>query len=233
MTEIDDLFDYGLKIYQNTDYFKFSIDSILLGEFICLKQNMKILDICTGNAPVPLILTTKNRQIDITALEIQKEVYNLAYKSAKLNNLTDTIHIENVDARLKVFDTKFDVVCANPPYFKVTSTSQKNENKIKSKARHELTMTLKDVIEITKNNLKENGTLYMVHRVERYLETLELLKHYKFGVRKTVFINTKSNKPSEFFLIEASKSKKSDLKVYTVNIENLKTYKNIFEELDK
>ncbi len=54
---LNDLFDYGLKIYQSVDGFKFSLDSILLSEYVKLTKNTKnILDLCTGNASVPLIL---------------------------------------------------------------------------------------------------------------------------------------------------------------------------------
>ena len=56
----NDLFDYGLKIYQNKDAFKFSLDSILLAEFVEKKKDIKtIVDFCTGNGAVPLILSTK------------------------------------------------------------------------------------------------------------------------------------------------------------------------------
>ena len=55
----NDLFDYQNRyIYQDSDFFKFSVDSILLSEFANkYPLNGKILDICTGNAVVPLILS--------------------------------------------------------------------------------------------------------------------------------------------------------------------------------
>lgn len=227
--EQNDLFDYGLKIYQNSNYFKFSLDSILLGEFIKLKPHFEILDICTGNAPTPLILSTKQRDITIDAVEIQKEVYELGKKSIEENGLESIIHIFNKDVR-KHNLKKYDVVLANPPYFKVTDTSQKNENKVKSIARHELTLTLENVIDIAKRTLKENGTFYMVHRIERFLDTIDLLERAKFGIRRVVFVHTKSNTKAEIFLIEASNYKKSDMKVYSLNIQGLKTYKDIFKE---
>ena len=60
MEVINDLLNYNnLKIVQNTDWFNFSLDSVLLSDFIKVKDYMKIIDFCTGNCPIPLILSTK------------------------------------------------------------------------------------------------------------------------------------------------------------------------------
>ena len=82
MEKINYLFGYdNLKIYQHDDMFKFSIDSILLPNFVTLlNKSKKILDIGTGNAVIPLILSTKiNCQID--GVEIQKKSFLLAKKN--------------------------------------------------------------------------------------------------------------------------------------------------------
>ena len=88
MQVINDLLGYkNLKIYQDTDMFNFSLDSVLLPNFITINKNtQKILDIGTGNAPIPIILSTKTKA-QIIGVEIQKEVYELAQKSIEINNL--------------------------------------------------------------------------------------------------------------------------------------------------
>lgn len=229
MIEKNDLFDYGYYIYQNKEYFKFSIDSILLAEFVSFKKNDTILDMCTGNAPIPMILTSKNKNLKIDAVEIQKEIYDLAIKSININNLSN-INIYNCDIKEYKPNKKYDIITCNPPYFKVNNKSLLNLNTVKKIARHEIMLKLEEVISIACNLLEENGKLYLVHRNERLLETLDFLKSKKFGIRRICFVFTGSNTNSEFFLIEASKQKKSDPKVTYLNIEQLSTYKNIFEE---
>ena len=57
---VNDLLNYNFKIYQSNNCFKFSIDSILLAEFVNINYRCKnIIDLCTGNAPIPMILSTK------------------------------------------------------------------------------------------------------------------------------------------------------------------------------
>lgn len=230
MTVKNDLYDYGLKIYQDSDYFKFSLDSILLAEFVQLQKGNTILDLCTGNAPIPLILCTKVEDIRIDCVEIQKEIFDLGKLSIEENQLTNKIHIENEDAKVYRAPQKYDIVTCNPPYFKVTNKSEKNANEIKRIARHEICITLKDVIEIAKRHLKETGTFYLVERVDRLLETVSLLERYKLGTRKICFVYT-GDKNAEFFLLEASNYKKADPKIYSVFTKDRQTYKDIFKEV--
>ena len=230
MIEKNDLYDYGLKIFQNSDYFKFSLDSLLLGEFVDLKDNDYILDMCTGNAPIPLLLMSKNDSLKITGVELQKEVAELAIKSVDVNNFNSNIHIENVNIRDFKSDKKFDTAICNPPYFKVDKLSLINDNIVKRKARHETDITLKEIVQIAKSNLKLNGKFYIVHRTERIVELISYLNEEGFGITKMCYIFTKENSPAKLVLIKAEVGKKNYTKIYYKNISKLNTYKRIFEK---
>ena len=89
----------NLKIIQDNEMFNFSLDSVLLPNFITINENVRnILDIGTGNAPIPLILSTKTNA-NIIGIEIQKEVSEMAKESVKMNNLENRITIINEDAK--------------------------------------------------------------------------------------------------------------------------------------
>ena len=62
---INDLVNFNnIKIYQNKNYFNFSLDSILLPNFVILNnKTKKVLDLCTGNIPIPLILSKKTKAL--------------------------------------------------------------------------------------------------------------------------------------------------------------------------
>ena len=216
MEVLNDLVGKNLKIYQDDDYFKFSLESILLPNFVTINlKDQKILDLCSGNAPIPLVLSTKTKK-KIIGVELQKEIFALAKKSIEINHLEDQITILNEDVKnLKnIFEgDTFDIITVNPPYFKISDNSYLNNNKIKTNARHEKSLTLEELIKIVKYLLKNNGSFYMVHRTERLIEIIELLKSHNLMPKKIQFIYPKKDSSSKLFMIKAVKNGKNGLEV--------------------
>ena len=142
-----------MKIVQDTEMFSFSLDSVLLPHFVTINKNInKILDIGCGNAPIPLILSTKT-SCDIVGVEIQKDVYDMAMESVKLNNLDNQITIINDDINeyYKSLETdSFDIITCNPPFFKYLETSNINKNDYKTIARHEVKLNLNNIFTIAR-----------------------------------------------------------------------------------
>lgn len=240
MEEINRLLNYkDLKIVQNTDWFKFSIDSVLLSNFVKITKNTtNIIDFCTGNAPIPLILSTKTRA-KITGVEIQKDVYNLAKKSIEINNLQDRIEILNMDVKdiaQKYESDSFDLITCNPPYFKLKETSIINDNDIKSVARHEIYINLDDIFKVARKILKNNGTIAIVHRTDRLIDIIDCMKKNNIEPKRLQLVYPKFNKESNIVLIEGAKNGKSSLKVLPpiyVHDEDenyLEEIKKMFEE---
>lgn len=233
---VNDLFDYdGLKIYQYEDKFKFSLDSILLAEFVEIKNNVRtIVDFCTGNAPVPLILSTKTKA-RIYGFEIQPKIYELAKLSVRENNLESQIDIINANLTETleyILPESVDAVTCNPPYFKYDKRSLVNEDEEKAIARHEIKMNLEDLMTSAKYILKEKAPLYIVHRCDRLEEILDCLDKYSFKVKKLQFIYAGYGKEAIMVLIKATKNgKMGSLKVMPpVDVLQNKSYKGIFEK---
>lgn len=203
-------------IVQNTQMFNFSLDSVLLPNFVTLNKNIKnILDIGCGNAPIPLILSTKTNAL-ITGVEIQKDVYDLAVKSVKINNLENQIKIINADINelYNKFETEsFDVITCNPPFFKVSEQSNLNKSDYKTIARHEVKLNLDDIFKISKKLLKNNGYIAIVHRPERLLDILESMKKYNIEPKKIQFIYPKINMEANILLVEGKKNGNKGLKI--------------------
>jgi tRNA1(Val) A37 N6-methylase TrmN6 len=206
----------GLNIVQDTECFNFSLDSILLANFVTLRtRTKKIIDLGTGNAPIPLILSTMTNA-EIIGVEMQSEIYNLALESIKINNLDKRIEIINADARDidKYFETDtFDVITCNPPYFKINDESLMNISKHKSIARHELFLNIDDILKISKKLLKNNGIIAMVHRPERMIEIFEKMRQYNIEPKKIRFVYPKENCDCNTILIEGSKNGKPGIKI--------------------
>ena len=239
METINFLLGYkDLKIYQNTQMFNFSLDSVLLPNFVTNPSTAKrILDIGTGNAPIPLILSTKTNA-KIIGVEIQKEVYELAKKSVELNKLNDQIEIINEDINKlkdKFPSDHFDIITCNPPFFKVNNDSKFNKNDYKTIARHEVTLNLEQICEISKKTLKNGGILDIVHRPERLTDILHIFRKYNIEPKKIRFIHPKKNKEANIVLVEGKKNGKSGLKIlsplisHEANGDYTKEIKKYFE----
>lgn len=203
-------------IYQDTEYFKMSLDSLLLAKFVTINMRDKnIIDLATGNAPISMLLTYRTKA-HICGVEIQEEVYNLANLSIKKNKMTQQISLINEDVN-NITDyfkpDTFDVVTCNPPYFKTNNTLFENNNIIKASARHEKLLTLEDILRVSKYLLKNNGRLAMVHRTERLMEILFLMKKYNIEPKKIRFVYPNNAKNSDLVLIEGTLNGKSGLKI--------------------
>ncbi len=205
----------NLRVYQDSEMFNFSIDSILLPNFVTVNKNIqKILDIGCGNLPISLILTTKTKA-KITAVEIQKDVYDLALKNLKLNKLEEQIELINDDIcnLYKEIPTEtFDVIVCNPPFFKVNPTSHLNKNDYKTIARHEVTLNLDDLFKISKKLLKNNGIISIVHRPERLDDIIEAMHKYNITPKKIQLVYPKKDKDANILLIEGTKNGNAGIK---------------------
>ena len=213
---IDDLEFKGLKIIQNKDGFCFGIDSILLSDFAKeIKKESKVIDLGTGTGIIGILLCMKTELSKIIGVEIQKEVYDMAKRSIKLNNLENKFEIinENIKNLENIIETgTFDAVVTNPPYKKI-GTGLTNENEKKLISRHEITANLEDFIKVSSKMLKDKGTLYMVHRPDRMVDIIELLRKYKLEPKKIKFVYPNANKDANLILLKAVKNANPFLKI--------------------
>lgn len=216
MKQKNRLLDFDMVIYQDDDWFKFSLDSVLLANFVTLNLSCrKIIDLASGNAPIPMLLT-KRTNAKIDAIELQECVYELGKQSILENGLLDRINFILGDVReiQKYYSSEsFDTVLCNPPYFNTKDGGHFNDNEVKRKARHEVTLTLDDVLKNASYLLKNGGNFAMVHRSERFISIIETMRKYRLEPKKVQFIYSKEGKNSDLFLIEAVKNGNSGLKI--------------------
>ncbi|MCL2592854.1 MAG: tRNA1(Val) (adenine(37)-N6)-methyltransferase [Defluviitaleaceae bacterium] len=212
---LDDLHRNNYKIIQNPKYFCFGIDAVLLSSFARASVNEVVLDLCTGNGIIPLLVHAKTNAKTLYGLEIQKELCNMAERTVKYNNLGEQIKI--IEGDLKELSTFFknssiDVITVNPPYSNDLS-GVKNSLSEKSIARHEILCTLEDVVEKSSRVLKSGGRFYMVHRPQRLVDIMYLLRKYKLEPKTIRLVQPFINKEPNMVLVEAIKCAKPMLKV--------------------
>jgi len=204
-----------LKIYQDTDAFNFSIDSMLLASFATITKRVnKICDLCTGNAPIPLYLSLRTKA-QIKGVEVQKESFDLANKSIienKLDNQIEVINDNLINIHEKLGKNVFDLVTCNPPFFKIGDHNI-NPNDKKAIARHEILANLDDIVKEASILLNSKGTFSMVHRPTRLIEIIDTFRKYKIEPKRLQFIYPKENAECNHILIEGVKDGAPGLKV--------------------
>ena len=214
MERIDDLQFENLKIIQNTDWFRFGIDSVLLTEFARdIKNDKCIVDLGTGTGILSILLSKKVNPKKIIGVVVQKEVYEMAKRSVKLNNLENIIELINSDViDLKLQKNFYDVVITNPPYKKM-GTGINASNEKQQISRFETTASLDDWIRVSSSLLNSKGSFYMVYRTDRLMEVFAVLKKYKLEAKRIRFVYSNKNQESKLVMIKAVKNGNQYLKV--------------------
>lgn len=227
--KIEDLQCNNLKIIQNKKWFCFGMDAVLLTNYINIKNNSKIVDLGTGTGIIPILLSGKRNYSHAVGIEIQPEVAEMAKRSVLLNNLQEKIEILNIDLNNATEHLKphtYDAVISNPPY-KLANSGIINPTDQKAISRHEIKCSLEDVIRTASILLKQYGSFYMVHRPDRLVDIICLMRQYKLEPKQIRFIHPKAGDKPNMVLIRASKHGKPELKfdppLYIYNDEGVYT----------
>ena len=204
---LDDLQCNGLYLIQDPDKFCFGIDAVLLSNFVKVKKNGHVVDLCTGSGIVPILLSAKTGAKKITGIEIQSDIADMARRSVSYNKLDEKIDIINDDisnALKYINNCSVDSVCVNPPYMKDT-TAIKNPDLPMAIARHELLTDLETVINIASKLLKESGKFFMVHRPSRLSEIFTSMRQNRIEPKRLRFIYPYIESKANLVLIEGAK----------------------------
>lgn len=211
---IDDLELNNLKIIQNINGFCFGIDSVLLSDFAKnIKNNANVVDLGTGTGIIPILLSVKCKAKHFYAVEIQEDVAEMAKRSVILNNLQEKIMVINGNIKDLINQPEtFDVVVTNPPYMKL-ETGLQNENEKKLISRHEKECTIEDIARVSFKILKDKGEIYMVHRPERLVDIFYSFRKNKLEIKNMRFVHSREGSQATLVLIKAVKNGKPFLRV--------------------
>lgn len=212
---LEDLERGGLKIIQKEKGFRFGVDAVLLSDFAKIRKNDLVMDFCTGTGVLPILLYGKSEAKEIMGIELQDEFAEMAKRSAILNHIEDKVKILQGDIReeklLKSLP-KFNVVTVNPPYKKENSGII-NEKDALTIARHEVSLNLEEVIRGARMVLKDQGRFYMIHRPERLVDILTLMRKYRIEPKRLRMVYPNTKKAPTMVLVEGLRDGGEFLKV--------------------
>ena len=213
--EIIEKLDEKFKIIQKVGGYKYGEDTILLFKLFQAslnKKNIKLLDIGTGNGILPILLSDNEFLSELVGIDIQKENIDRANEALQLNKIEKNILFECMDIREYRKSNYFDIIISNPPYMN-DNGKKINENEHKAISRHEIKLSLNELISNAKRLLKPIGSLYFIHRTHRLVEIIKALDKNNFSIKKIIFIYSAQNNKSTMMFVEAVKGKKIKLEI--------------------
>ena len=204
---VDDLQCNGLKIIQNPTLYTFANDPILLVNISKIKKNAKVVDLCSGSGVIAILVAGKSRASKVFGIELQECMADMSKRSVDLNNLNDRVQIINdrIQNYNKYMDKcSIDVVFCNPPYYK-KDCLKTGDNQVRNIARHELELSLEDVVKVASELLNSKGEFYLVHQSLRLQEILFLCTKYRIGVKDITFVQANNKVNPHLVLIHGVK----------------------------
>lgn len=214
-TTLDSLFSGQIILLQPKEGYRFSVDAPILASWVKLKRGERAVELGTGNGVIAVILARKFKESEIVALEVQRELAELAKKNVELNGVSEWTRVLEMDVRecRKYLQAQsFDVVVSNPPYFP-KGHGRLNLHTQEVLARHEVLATVEDFLRASSYLLKDGGRCYYIYPPERLLRLLFAMKAERLEPKRLKFVHPKPGKPSRMVLVEAVKGAKEGLRV--------------------
>ena len=208
-----------IKIYQQKNGYRFSMDAVLLYSFVNMPLIETIADLGAGSGIVGMLLAKKYTNAKILLFELQVGLTALAEKNVRLNNLQDRVKVINSDLReIKTLypstsaDYPFDVVVSNPP-FRKDKSGLISDGEERAIARHEIKLKLPELISASQYLLKSKGRLYLVYHPARLAELVRVLKEKGMETKRLRFVHSNTRSEAKMVLVEAAKDGRTGLKV--------------------
>lgn len=204
----DDTFLKGhLTVNQPRDGYRFSIDAILLADFVQCKDGQVIIDLGTGCGIIALLLATRHPGVQLVGVEIQDELARAAAANVRANRLEDRIRILHQDLKAlhiqQVPDLVHQVVC-NPPYRRVKS-GRVNPDRSKAGARHEIFARLADFVDAAARMLQLSGRLSCIYPAERLTDLMDHLRQANLEPKRLRLVHSKREEGARLVLLTAVK----------------------------
>jgi len=200
----------GIKIIQKKKGYRFSMDSLLLAEFVNLKDVKKAMDLGTGSGIIAILLAKRSAGLEVTGVELQDNLFDLARRNVELSFLSDRVEIIKRDIRMlknRFEEGSFDLIVSNPPYYPA-GKGRTGTNRERTMARHEVAVTMTDIIEASSFLLMEGGRIAIIYPASRLKEAISAMRKCRIGPGRVRKIYTRE---AEVVLIEGEKGYEREL----------------------
>ena len=205
----------GLKILQSKHLYRFTSDAILLTKFASVKKNEKVADLCSGGGIVGLHFYALNENLvkSVDMFELQEPLVEMCSRTIEFNGLTDIffVHAQRVQDIGREYDGYFSLVLCNPPYERA-GTGDKSLSESDRIARHEIAVTLEEIVSVAAKKLKYGGRMYISHRADRLTDLMCSMRENGIEPKRLKFVIARGETPY-LVLLEGAKGGRPGIKI--------------------
>jgi tRNA1Val (adenine37-N6)-methyltransferase len=228
---IDTVIHPEIKICQPREGFRFGIDSVVLAWFTTVKKREKIIDIGSGSGIISILLNRFKGASDITAAELQPEMYDCLLKTIELNQIETSVKPICVNICQYKPVHKFHAAVCNPPY-RSSASGKKSSNKNESLARFDDSMSFEKLLMFCKSYIYYGGRLAVTGSAYRLAYIINQCRKYNFEPKRVCFMHPSENKKAKVFFMECVYGAGTELSVEPPIIQkqqDTNTYSNILQ----
>jgi tRNA1(Val) A37 N6-methylase TrmN6 len=190
-----------IKISQPDSGFRFGIDSVLLAWFATIKRGERIIDIGSGSGIISALLAKMKNAANITAVELQPEMYAHLTHTIELCGLENIITPVLSDIRSYIPAEKFNMAVCNPPYRPVNIGKISGQD-VEAAARFEQNLVLDDILAFCRRNLHYGGRLSISGDADRLAPIMSTCVDGNFQPKRLRFLHPCADKKAKIFLME-------------------------------
>lgn len=213
---IDTLFDGRVVLAQSRSGYRFSIDALLLADFVTVHRTDRIVDLGSGNGVIALALACLHSATTrLTGVELQTAMVERARRSARWNGFENRVEMLCGDVRRAGTlppPGSFEVAVCNPPYRGAASgrISAGDERRI---ARHELNGDLGDFLKAAARLLRNKGRMALIHLAPRAADVVAGMRAAGLEPKQLRMVHSFADAAAALLLIESVKGGRAGLTI--------------------
>lgn len=184
------------SVYQQKSAMKVGTDGVLLGAWAPVGHARTILDVGAGTGVIALMLAQRQPDAAITAIDIDTDACEEAAANFQASLWASRLTVMNISLQefSQTSAKRYDLLVSNPPYF---SRSMQAPCERRSKARHDETLSIADLIMCSKQLLNDGGSLALILPVDQYEKLRSAVVEYGFFEQKKVIVYPNHGKPAK------------------------------------
>ncbi len=200
-----------VALYQPAQGFRTSLDSVMLAAACPAKAGQSVLDLGCGVGSAGLCLASRVPGIHLTGVEIQADHVALAEKNAALNGVPAAFTC--ADIRHYKGPLQNHVIC-NPPFSEAGKhLPSPSSAKAMARGHIEADCSLKDWIDAGFRNLKNGGSLTLIHMAAETHTIVQALGK-RFGAVEIIPLWPRAGVPAKRVILRAIKNRKTQAVIH-------------------